>query len=214
VARVNLAIAFRKYGIQAAESGDIAQADTYFQMALFVSTEQDNVIAVQHDYAAMYTKQALLAHNSNEHEKAFWLMKQAFVIAPEELTKANFGKSMLSLAFKFTAEKKYQEAEGLFKGAMYAGLETPSLFNDYGVTLAGLGRFDEAVEMFLRGLTLAPKDEIIIHNLSLARKENSETQSFLQESVDLAFAYPPPSEVTSFQKVQVTPQVAYDLVGA
>lgn len=213
-ARVNLATAFRKYGVQAAESGDVAQADTYFQMALIVSTERDNALAVQHDYAAMYTRQALSAQQSNEHEKAFWLMKQAFLIAPEELTKSNFGKSMLALAFKFTAEKKYQEAEGLFRGAIRMGLETPSLFNDYGVALAGLGRFDEAVEMFLKALTLAPRDEGIIHNLSLARTENRETQLFKQESVDLTFAYPLPSEVTSFQEVQLPPQIAYDLVAA
>ena len=215
VARVNLAIAFRKYGIQAAESGDVAQADTYFQMSLFVSSEQENILAVQHNYATMLTKQGLMAHKSNEPEKSYWLMKQAFLFAPSELTKANFGKSILSLAFKFTAEKRYEEAEGLFKGAMLTGLETPSLFNDYGIALAGLGRFDEAIEMFLRALTLAPNDGIIAHNLSLAKLESNEPQSFTQERVDLVFESPLPSEVAGFQVEQLPPQAPqYTLLAA
>jgi len=215
IARGNLAIAFRKYGIQAADGGDLAQADTYFQMALFVSTERENVLAVHQDYAAMFTKQGLLAFEANDPERSFLMMKQAFLFAPDELTKSNFAKSMAFLASKLVVENRYEEAESLFRCAIhYAGIKSPAFLNDYGIALANLGRFDEAVEIFLRALEVVPNDKTIQQNLNLARL-GKETQDFAQESVELTFETPQPSRGIEFQEAQLPPQTPqYSLIAA
>ena len=56
-------------------------------------------------------------------------------------------------------ENKFEEALGFFEQALLMNQNDPELWNNKGVALRSMGRYDEALECFNKSLELDPRDK-------------------------------------------------------
>ena len=59
---------------------------------------------------------------------------------------------------KFLESGKYSEALGMFEQALLLNQENPDLWNNKGVALRSLGRYEEAMDCFNKSLEIDPRD--------------------------------------------------------
>lgn len=55
-------------------------------------------------------------------------------------------------------ENKFEEALGFFEQALLLNQNDPELWNNKGIALRSIGRYDEALECFNKSLELDPRD--------------------------------------------------------
>ena len=60
---------------------------------------------------------------------------------------------------KLLDEGKFEDALGFFEQALLMDQSNPELWNNKGVALRSMGRYDEALECFNRSLELDPRDK-------------------------------------------------------
>ena len=60
---------------------------------------------------------------------------------------------------KLLDEGKFEDALGFFEQALLMDQSDPELWNNKGVALRSMGRYDEALECFNRSLELDPRDK-------------------------------------------------------
>ena len=60
---------------------------------------------------------------------------------------------------KLLNEAKFEEALGYFEQALLLDQTDPELWNNKGVALRSMGRYDEALECFNKSLELDPRDK-------------------------------------------------------
>ena len=56
------------------------------------------------------------------------------------------------------AENKFEDALGFFEQALLLNQNDPELWNNKGIALRSIGRYDEALECFNKSLELDPRD--------------------------------------------------------
>ena len=56
-------------------------------------------------------------------------------------------------------ENKFEEALGFFEQALLLNQNDPELWNNKGVALRSIGRYDEALDCFNKSLELDPRDK-------------------------------------------------------
>jgi len=59
----------------------------------------------------------------------------------------------------FLEDGKFDEALGFFEQALLLNQDDPDLWNNKGITLRSMGRYEEAMECFNRSLKLDPRDK-------------------------------------------------------
>jgi len=59
----------------------------------------------------------------------------------------------------FLEDGKFNEALGFFEQALLLNQDDPDLWNNKGITLRSMGRYEEAMECFNRSLKLDPRDK-------------------------------------------------------
>lgn len=59
----------------------------------------------------------------------------------------------------FMDEGKFEDALSVFEQALLLNQNDPDLWNNKGVALRSLGRYDESVECFNRSLQIDPRDK-------------------------------------------------------
>jgi len=59
----------------------------------------------------------------------------------------------------FLEDGKFNEALGFFEQALLLNQNDPDLWNNKGITLRSMGRYEEAMECFNRSLKLDPRDK-------------------------------------------------------
>ena len=59
----------------------------------------------------------------------------------------------------FLEEGKFEDALACFEQALLQNQTDPDLWNNKGVVLRSLGRYDEAIECFNRSLEIDPRDK-------------------------------------------------------
>ena len=68
----------------------------------------------------------------------------------EELV--NAGKSLMN-------DGKYDDALGFFEQALLLNQNDPDLWNNKGIALRSLGRYEESMECFNKSLEIEPRDK-------------------------------------------------------
>lgn len=119
--------------------------------------------------AIAYFRRGIQQGLAKNHEQAVHLFQQALLAdsSPElaEKVKKNLAVAYAAIAERFLTEGKLNEAAGMFEQAQLAGCLTAAVFNDYAITLVRLGRFDDAISAFERGLSHFSADETLQENL-------------------------------------------------
>ncbi len=59
----------------------------------------------------------------------------------------------------FLEDGKFDDALGFFEQALLLNQDDPDLWNNKGITLRSMGRYEEAMECFNRSLKLDPRDK-------------------------------------------------------
>jgi len=59
----------------------------------------------------------------------------------------------------FLEDGKFDDALGFFEQALLLNQDNPDLWNNKGITLRSMGRYEEAMECFNRSLKLDPRDK-------------------------------------------------------
>ncbi len=59
----------------------------------------------------------------------------------------------------FLEDGKFDDALGFFEQALLLNQDDPDLWNNKGITLRSMGRYEEAMECFNRSLKLDPIDK-------------------------------------------------------
>ena len=59
----------------------------------------------------------------------------------------------------FLEDGKFDDALGFFEQALLLNQNDPDLWNNKGITLRSMGRYEEAMECFNRSLKLDPRDK-------------------------------------------------------
>ncbi|HXG64377.1 MAG TPA: DUF4926 domain-containing protein [Blastocatellia bacterium] len=185
IARRNLAIAYQKYGIQKANEGDAEGAIEIFQLALSVGPPEEIISDIKNSIAAVFTTLGIREYESGQLWDALRLMRQANMVDPNEKTRRNLGIAYAHLAQSYLNKGDFQNAILAFERAEHAGLSSAELLNDYGVALAMLQRFDEAILVFERGLEMGPENKTIKANLDLAKKDA--TTDYNAEGINFSF---------------------------
>ena len=65
---------------------------------------------------------------------------------------------LVKVGKKFLESGKYSEALGMFEQALLLNQENPDLWNNKGVALRSLGRYEEAMDCFNKSLEIDPRD--------------------------------------------------------
>ena len=60
---------------------------------------------------------------------------------------------------KLLDETKFEDALGFFEQALLLDQNDPELWNNKGIALRSMGRYDEALECFNKSLELDPRDK-------------------------------------------------------
>ena len=60
---------------------------------------------------------------------------------------------------KLLDEGKFEDALGFFEQALLMDQSDPELWNNKGVALRSMGRYDEAIECFNKSLEIEPRDK-------------------------------------------------------
>ncbi len=59
----------------------------------------------------------------------------------------------------FLEDGKFDDALGFFEQALLLNQDDPDLWNNKGITLRSMGRYEEAMECFNRSLKIDPRDK-------------------------------------------------------
>ena len=164
--RHNLAVAYHKYGNQKAQSGDLNTAIYLFHHALMTATTEKLTKGINQSLSAAYTSLGIETTHKSDFARAVFHFIEAYHAHSDETTRGNLGTAYFNAGEFYLDQGDYQKAVGEFERALIAGHLTPALFNDYGLALAHMGRVDEAIWEFERGLELAPENETIQANLN------------------------------------------------
>ena len=173
MARDNLAIAFQSFGIQRANQGEHDEALELFSMALSVAPSEDIINLIKNNFAASITHLAVVCHLKGDLMGAVVLMRQAYVVCPNETTRFNLGYAFALLARDQLKKEQHAFAIQSFERAELAGMSSAETLNDYGIALMADGKRQDALSVFQRALSLAPENDVIRHNLELARSQTS-----------------------------------------
>ncbi len=65
---------------------------------------------------------------------------------------------MLAEAFEYAEDGKFNDALGFFEQALLLNQDDPNLWNNKGIALRSLGRYEEAMECFNKSLEIDPRD--------------------------------------------------------
>ena len=57
------------------------------------------------------------------------------------------------------AENKFEDALGFFEQALLLNQNDPELWNNKGIALRSLGRYEESMECFNKSLEIEPRDK-------------------------------------------------------
>jgi len=167
--RHNLAVAYHNYGRRVAETGRIDEALQSFQQAILAATKSDLSEEIRKSVAATFTQAGVQAVEEEDLSTALTNFKLALNTYLDEITKSNLAKAYFNLAEACLSENKLSEAIGLFEDALLAGYLEPSLYNDYALALAKLGRMEDAISSLEKGRALSPSNEVINENLQMAK---------------------------------------------
>jgi len=74
-------------------------------------------------------------------------------------TNMNQIKDLVEKAKILLENNKFEEALGFFEQALLMNQNDPELWNNKGVALRSMGRYDEALECFNKSLELDPRDK-------------------------------------------------------
>jgi tetratricopeptide (TPR) repeat protein len=173
LAKDNLAIAFQSFGIQRATQGEHDEALELFSMALSVAPSVDLIDEIKNNFAASLTQLALAFHSKGDLMNVVLVMRQAYVVCPNDKTRFNLGKAFEFLARDQLVNQQYAFAIQSFERAELAGISSAQILNDYGIALMRDGKPQDALAAFERALHIAPQNEVIRHNLELARRKVS-----------------------------------------
>ena len=79
----------------------------------------------------------------------------------------------LNVGLQYYGDKEFEKAVEAFRKAIEAGPNEALGYNDLGAALNGLERWDEAIPLFEKALTIDPKLEIAKNNLAWAKGEQA-----------------------------------------
>ncbi len=184
IIRHNLAVAYHNYGNRLMENGKFEEALQAFHQAVLATSATDIGEGVKKSVAATFTNLGIRAIEQEDFRTALVNFKCAFSAYSDETTKSNLAKAYFNLAETCLSENRLEETVGLFEEALLAGYVEPSLYNDYAITLAQLGRMDDAIFALENGLAMVPDNAIIRENLRLANEASLNLQ---REFVELQF---------------------------
>lgn len=87
--------------------------------------------------------------------------------------------------------KAANQALGILDQLSKRGVETPETLNDTGVAQVRLGKYDDAIDLFTRALTLSPRYDEALFNRAIANEHlqrypeaRKDWQQFIDQSVD------------------------------
>ena len=66
---------------------------------------------------------------------------------------------MLAEAYEYVEDGKFDDALGYFEQALLLNQDDPDLWNNKGIALRSLGRYEEAMECFNNSLRIDPRDK-------------------------------------------------------
>jgi tetratricopeptide (TPR) repeat protein len=77
------------------------------------------------------------------------------------------------VGLQYYGDKEFEKAIEAFRKAIEAGPNEALGYNDLGAALNGLERWDEAIPLFEKALTIDPKLQIAKNNLAWAKGEQA-----------------------------------------
>lgn len=166
------------------EDGKFEEALQAFHQAVLATSAPNISKGVKKSVAATFTNVGIQAIGQEDFRTALVNFKWAFSAYSDEITKSNLAKAYFNLAETCLSENSLEEAVGLFEEALLAGYVEPSLYNDYAIALAQLGRVDDAVFALESGLAMVPDNAIIRENLRMA---NEAPLNLQREFIELQF---------------------------
>lgn len=176
IIRHNLAVAYHNYGRRLMEAGKAEEALRAFHQAVLAASAPDIGEGVKKSVAATFTKLGIQAVEQEDLRSSLVNFRWAFLAYSDEVTKSNLAKAYFNLAEACLSENSLEEAVGLFEESLLAGYVEPSLYNDYAIALARLGRVDDAVFALESGLAMEPDNAIIRENLRMANEASVNLQ--------------------------------------
>jgi tetratricopeptide (TPR) repeat protein len=165
MARDNLAIAFQSFGIQRANQNEHLEALELFFSALSAAPSEDLIDEIKNNLAASFTQIAVDSHSKGDLINAVLVMRQAYVVCPNEKTRFNLGRALAFLGRAQLENQDYASAIQSLERAELAGIsaaQTPIALIRDGKPLDALGALE-------RALDLAPHNEVIRQNSELAK---------------------------------------------
>ncbi len=67
-------------------------------------------------------------------------------------------QELVAMGQSFLEDGKFSDALGFFEQALLLNQDDPNLWNNKGVALRSLGRYEEAMECFNKSLEIDPRD--------------------------------------------------------
>jgi tetratricopeptide (TPR) repeat protein len=203
IARDNLAIAYLNYGVQEAKKEKYEESLHIFHAALSVEGRPETITLIKENIAASYSALGSQAFRNNDIERTMALFGSAHFIASNEMTRLNLGKAYFHYANFCSKTDNLPRAIDSYERAEDAGLMLPEVLNNHACALVDGGRFEDAVIIFEAAQQLAPKDEVIMSNLSklldLIQTSNLKADTlprdFITEDIEIGFLTPPMNTV-------------------
>jgi len=164
-----LAKVYQNSAAKKADEGDIETAISYFGFALAVGSEPESISIIRKNLAKAYTALGIQAAENKNYSDSIGLLNHACEVELNDITRRNLCIAYALAAKYHLDQDDYENAITLFEYTVDLGLIFPELLNDYAVALARAQRREEATLVFQRALKLDPDNEIIQHNLNLAK---------------------------------------------
>jgi tetratricopeptide (TPR) repeat protein len=171
LARRNLATAYMQWGRDLSRARDFKSALQKLHLGLVIDAGPDIAEDLRNNIAATFTDFGLEAHAAGDFELAGHCMLSAVAYLPNATTRRNFAFALCSQGKKALDENDLEGAVRCFRDAELAGLNVPELLNDYGVVLARLKMFQDALRVFETALDLDPGNGVIRSNIEVVSRD-------------------------------------------
>ncbi len=208
ITRYNLAVAYHNYGNRLLEAGKFEEALHFFHQAALATSKPDLSEKIKTSVAATFTQLGIQAIAQHDFRAALINFKWAFAAHTDETTRSNVARAYFNLAEVCLSESNLSEAIGLFEGALLAGYSEPALYNDYAFALVRVGQIADAISALEDGYALAPDNEILRHNLQMARAAFDDFQREAISALEVGHALATDNEI--LQHNHQTTRTAFD----
>jgi tetratricopeptide (TPR) repeat protein len=169
-ARVNLAIAFLKFGVKTGLSGKHGEAVELFYSALAIKTDLKTEAIIKTNLVIALSSLGRESFRAGRFDEGFALFRTAFLVIQDDDTIRNLGVAYGIYGTFLMESKDFDFAIQHFERAEDAGVISADFINCYGGCLALKGKIDMALAAFERVLEIDPKHEYALQNLHLVHQ--------------------------------------------